>query len=126
MVRRVSDYLRLCAAQVSGEGPRVAERNKSDVNGDPLDMSQGESAPTDPAEDEPVGNADGGPGAPMKPGTPEEAPRPTAGPSQRAPRRQPAHSREWNPDTRRQKMREYMQQYRGTGKINERKTQVRT
>lgn len=127
MLRRASDYLRLCASMILEDAPRVAEVNKTDANGNPLGVPEPEDAPVSPAvEGDPAEQHRGGPGAPMKPGTPVEAPRQTAGPNIRAPRRQPAHARKWNPDTRRQKMREYMQQYRGTGRINERKPQAKS
>jgi len=131
MLRKVSDELRKCAGTLS---VGVADRNKTDINGDLLpSMEPSTDTPCDTAEvgeggGEPcdtveVGEGGGGPGAPMKSGIPEESPRTTAGPDVRAPRRQPAHHRKWNPDTRRQLMRDYMQEYRNTGKVNQRKTQ---
>jgi hypothetical protein len=106
------------------DAPAVADLNKTDINGDPMDTVpvSDESTPVDTNLDN---SGDRGPGAPRKPGLFEESPKPTAGPQIRAPRRQHAQHRKWNADTRRQKMREYMQQYRGTGKINDRKTQTR-
>jgi len=124
VLRKVSDYLRLCRDEMGDAGPEVAEMNKTDINGDPL-PGKGEGAEGTPESGEECPEGGKGPGAPMKPGTFEEMPRPTAGPNIRAPRRQRAHHRKWNPETRRQRMREYMRGYRGTGRINERKTQTR-
>ena len=121
MLRKISDILRRYAFTVADDGPRVADRNKTNIEGDPIPNDEPQDPMKDVFDKDPMGK----PGAPMKPGTPEEAPKPTAGPVQRAPRRKPAHARKWNPDTRRQNMREYMQEYRGTGKINQRNTQTR-
>jgi len=126
MLRRVSEYLRKCAVEVSDVRREPAALNKEDINGDPINTDlprmQTEAVPEegDPEEGQ------GGPGAPMKPGQFDEGLKPTGGPMIRAPRKQLTHHRKWNPDTRRQLMRDYMRDYRGTGKINERKTQVRT
>lgn len=116
MRRSVSDYLRRTAAEVAPR--RKALRNKVDINGDLID-EEGEEV-----RDESVEETSDGPGAPRQPGQTEED-RPTAKPDIRAPRRQRAHRRKWNPDTRKELMRDYMQEYRGTGKINERKQQTR-
>lgn len=117
MRRGVSDYLRRAAAAM--EPPRKALRNKVDINGDPIEPDE----PEEPAAEGAVEVSEG-PGAPRQPGQTEED-RPTALPDIRAPRRQRSHRRKWNPDTRKGLMREYMQEYRGTGKINERKPQTR-
>jgi hypothetical protein len=122
MLRRISDCLRRFAGYLE-DPARVADRNETDIRGEALPE---ETAAPAMAQDElEESKTQVGPGAPRKPGVSQEAPKPTAGPQQRTPRRQPAHSREWNPDTRRQKMREYMQEYRGTGKINQRSPQTR-
>lgn len=125
MFLKISDYLRRYSEEIEENTPVVAERNKTDINGNPLPeetpLELSESVSIDPESK----GITGRPGAPRKPGTYQENPKPTAAPRQRAPRREPAHRREWNPNDRRQKMREYMSKYRGTGRINERKTQTR-
>jgi len=120
MLSKVSDYLREVAANV--EPKRRALVNKFDVEGKPIEPETAEEFESD-LQEETQGN--GKPGAPMVPGQTEEPPRPTASPDQRAPRRKRTHQRKWNPDTRKPLMRGYMQEYRGTGAINERKPQTR-
>lgn len=103
------------------EPRRKALRNMVNINGDPIKEPDVE----DPGREDgdPVEVSEGS-GAPRTPGQTEEY-RTTASPDIRAPRRKPSHKRKWNPDTRKGLMREYMQGYRGTGKINERKPQTR-
>jgi hypothetical protein len=123
MLRRVTDFIRRSAFTLVDTGPRVAERNKVNIEGDPIT----ESSPVEVPVDGPVEHEEGthrGPGAPMKPGSPTKPTRPTAGPLQRAPRAQPASANKWNTDTIRQLNREYQREYRGTGQVNQRKTQT--
>jgi len=119
MRSRVSDYLRRSAAEM--EPRRKALRNKVDINGDPIEEPDAENPAR--GDGDPV-EAPGGPGAPRTTGQTEEH-RTTAAPDIKAPRRKPSHRRKWNPDTRKPLMRGYMQEYRGTGRINERKPQTR-
>jgi len=120
MLDKVSDRLRKCAKSVADR--RRAMTNKSDIEGNPIESK----SPEDAVLEEEVELTPGpGPGAPMVPGQSEEPPKPTAAPDQRAPRRQNTHRKKWNPDTRKPLMRGYMKEYRGTGKINERKPQTR-
>lgn len=120
MLHNITDYLRRFAFDLNPQETRVVNRNRTDIHGDPLPE---ESVPDESSVVVEEGGHTGLPGAPMKAGKPEEV-RPTSGPMQRAPRRQPGHARKWNPDTRRQRMREYMRNYRGTGQINQRKPQT--
>lgn len=122
MLLRVSDELRRFARVVAPDPPRVAERNDTDINGDPLseDRPVAEPAPGDEGGE----LQSRGPGAPMKSQVAPDKQLPTAPPQQRAPRRTPSHHHEWNPQNQRRKMREYMKNYRGTGKINHPKPQT--
>ena len=115
MLAKVSDRLRKMATLVDPK--RRAMVNKLNIEGDQV-------APRDSEGDMPEEEG-GKPGAPMVPGQTEEPDRPTAAPHQRAPRRKRTQQRKWNPDTRKPLMREYMKDYRGTGKVNERKPQTK-
>jgi len=132
--------VRIEARRVEDE-PRKAFLNDRDINGDPIEDPetvldvQVAVMPEDPgavsevqipiAPEDPAIETHEDPGAPLKLGPAEDRSLPTAQPKERQQRRERAHHREWNPDTKRQKMREYMQEYRDTGKINERKTQTK-
>jgi len=57
-----------------------------------------------------------------QPATPDVI-KPVARPKIKPPRAKPEASKTWGTDTKRENMREYMSDYRGTGRINERKPQ---
>lgn len=131
MLDAVSGVLRRVADDLENLSGRVAERNKTDIYGNPLpDVPQdGDSNPAaepDVTQDE-CGSEECAPvrvcrrSVRTKPGQYNEAPHPTAQPDVKPSRREPAHRRKWNPDSRRTLMRQYMREYRGTGRINERK-----
>jgi len=118
MLRKVSDYLRRCAHVMDLEAFRVAEKNTTDIHGDSIDGDRdlGVAGETTVSK---------GPGAPRKSEIAPEDEKPTASPEQRAPRRELSHHRAWNEQNRRRKMRDYMQQYRGTGRVNHPKPQTK-